>query len=190
MDTEMVQALRPADIHGWMTDEELAWLTAQARRASFTAEVGIWKGRTTAALLNGGTQVWAVDLWAPYITDDPSDEVALELRRRGGDAIMREFLSTFRAYLGPRLKVFRADSLTLANEMRQLGLSFDFVFIDGDHSAPMVSRDVQALWPVLKRGGIMAGHDFHMPSVQQGVLSVLQVTPMRPAGVIWAVQKS
>lgn len=172
-----------------MTSEELSWLTQQARRAALVAEVGVWKGRTTAALLNGGAQVWSSDLWAPYLTDDASDEVAQELRRRGGDAIMREFITTFQPYLGSRLRLFRADSKTLAEEIRRTSMMFDFVFIDGDHSAAMVQRDIRALWPVLRRGGLMAGHDFHMPEVQQGVLSCFNVAPMRPCGMIWAVSK-
>jgi predicted O-methyltransferase YrrM len=189
MAAEMVQAFRPTDIPGWMTDEELSWLTQQAQRSMLTAEVGVWKGRSTAALLNGGTQVWASDLWVPYVTDDASDLVALELKRRGGDAVMQEFLSTFRSHLGAQLRVFRADSKTLANEIKRIGQQFDFVFIDGDHSAQMVQRDIYALWPVLRQGGVLAGHDFHMPSVQQGVMACLREVPRRPAGVIWAVVK-
>lgn len=189
MAAELVEALRPTDIHGWMTDDELAWLTAQARQASFTAEVGIWKGRTTAALLNGGTQVWAADLWTPYTTFDVNDEVAKELQARGGDAVMQDFLATFAPFLGSRLRVFRADSVTLANAMRDFGLLFDFVFIDGDHSAEMVHRDIRALWSVLKVGGTMAGHDFHLPGVQHAVAACFSAVPMRPCGVIWEVRK-
>jgi Methyltransferase domain len=189
MDAQVVQAFRAADIQGWMTDEELSWITQQAGRAPITAEIGVWKGRTTAALLNGGTQVWAADLWVPYITNDPADEVALEPKRRGGDAVMNEFLTMFQPFLGSRLRVLRADSVTLASELHRLKLSIDFVFIDGDHSSAMVERDIRAIWPVLKHGGLMAGHDFHMPGVQNGVRACFHGMPLRPCGVIWALVK-
>lgn len=38
--------------------------------------------------------------------------------------------------------------------------SIDFVYIDGGHSIPCVKRDILSWWPKVKRGGIMAGHDY------------------------------
>lgn len=54
--------------------------------------------------------------------------------------------------------------------------SLDFVYVDGDHSYEMVKKDLELWWPKLKQGGIMAGHDFvcppieDWPGVQQAVL--------------------
>eukprot|EP00929_Paragymnodinium_shiwhaense_P081479 TRINITY_DN42648_c0_g1_i1.p1 TRINITY_DN42648_c0_g1~~TRINITY_DN42648_c0_g1_i1.p1 ORF type:complete len:528 (+),score=60.58 TRINITY_DN42648_c0_g1_i1:92-1675(+) len=36
----------------------------------------------------------------------------------------------------------------------------DLVFVDASHLYPHVSADVQMWWPLVKQGGIMAGHDF------------------------------
>lgn len=39
--------------------------------------------------------------------------------------------------------------------------SLDFVYLDGLHSYEAVSADIAGWWPLLKSGGIMAGHDFN-----------------------------
>jgi len=39
---------------------------------------------------------------------------------------------------------------------------FDFVYIDGDHSYNHVKLDMTLWWPKVKKGGVMAGHDFQL----------------------------
>jgi hypothetical protein len=39
---------------------------------------------------------------------------------------------------------------------------FDFVYIDADHSYEHVKLDMELWWPKVKRGGVMAGHDFQL----------------------------
>jgi Methyltransferase domain len=50
--------------------------------------------------------------------------------------------------------------------------SLDFVFLDADHSYEGVSADIAAWTPKVKRGGIIAGHDFchYFPGVIRAVL--------------------
>jgi len=38
---------------------------------------------------------------------------------------------------------------------------FDFIYIDGDHTAPAVLTDACMAWPLLKSGGIMLFDDYH-----------------------------
>lgn len=46
--------------------------------------------------------------------------------------------------------------------------SLDFVFLDGDHSLLGVSMDLSAWWLKLRKGGILAGHDWLCPGEVQG----------------------
>jgi len=39
--------------------------------------------------------------------------------------------------------------------------SFDFIYIDGDHSYEGVKRDMIAVWPKIREGGVMSGHDYN-----------------------------
>jgi len=47
--------------------------------------------------------------------------------------------------------------------------SLDFIFIDGDHSYDAVLRDCYSYWPKVKEGGLFAGHDINLASVQQAL---------------------
>ena len=49
-------------------------------------------------------------------------------------------------------------------------MSFDFIYIDADHSEEAVREDIAVWWPLLLTGGIMAGHDFEAPSVHTPVI--------------------
>ena len=37
---------------------------------------------------------------------------------------------------------------------------FDWVYIDGDHSADAVAADLSAYWPKIKPGGFLSGDDY------------------------------
>jgi hypothetical protein len=50
--------------------------------------------------------------------------------------------------------------------------SVDFCFIDGDHRYASVMADLQAWWPKIKPGGVLAGHDY-----RQSAPWLLGVTP-------------
>ncbi len=38
---------------------------------------------------------------------------------------------------------------------------FDFVYIDGNHHNPQITRDLETWWPKVKSGGIFGGHDYY-----------------------------
>lgn len=40
--------------------------------------------------------------------------------------------------------------------------SVDFIFIDGTHTAEAVARDIADFGPKVRKGGIIAGHDYHV----------------------------
>lgn len=46
--------------------------------------------------------------------------------------------------------------------------SLDFVYLDGDHSAGEVKKDIDYWLPKVKVGGILGGHDAKEPCVIQG----------------------
>ena len=50
-------------------------------------------------------------------------------------------------------------------------LLFDYVYIDACHSHPYVEQDIQAWFPLVKPGGVIAGHDYHrnFPDVIEAV---------------------
>jgi len=56
-----------------------------------------------------------------------------------------------------RVTIWRGDSQTL---LPTLGAAFDLVWIDGDHEASAVARDVELARAVLRPTGTLACHDY------------------------------
>jgi predicted O-methyltransferase YrrM len=42
-------------------------------------------------------------------------------------------------------------------------VAYDFVFIDADHSYEGCKADIEAWWPLVKKGGWICGHDYANP---------------------------
>lgn len=71
--------------------------------------------------------------------------------------------------LGPKFTLIKEKSVDAAKVL--LDNSFDFIFLDADHSMKAILQDLDSYWPKLKSGGIIAGHDGNLFSVNFAVLS-------------------
>ena len=65
-----------------------------------------------------------------------------------------------------RVETFRMESLAAAQKLQEQSL--DFVYIDACHDYCSVFEDIDAYWPLVKPGGIMAGHDYNKYSEIRG----------------------
>lgn len=121
------------------------------------AEIGVAEGRFSAGLLSLCPQVtlWAIDNWAPGYKTWMGTEWDEQTQRANRSAFMEMRISEG---LSPRLIVFEASSLDAAKEIRDG--SFDFVFIDADHSYEAVNADIAAWTPKVRPGGFITGHDY------------------------------
>jgi hypothetical protein len=61
-------------------------------------------------------------------------------------------------------KVLRGKTTEVINEIDND--SFDFVYIDGDHTLKGITIDLISLWPKVKNGGFIVGDDF-CPTIWQ-----------------------
>jgi cephalosporin hydroxylase len=54
--------------------------------------------------------------------------------------------------------------------------SQDFIFIDAEHTHEQVRNDMHAWWPKVKKGGVLAGHDWgrEYPGVEKAVVEFIQ----------------
>ena len=55
--------------------------------------------------------------------------------------------------------------------------SLDFVFIDGDHSYETTLKDLIDYWPLVKTGGVFAGHDINLTSVHNALKEFFKDKP-------------
>lgn len=115
------------------------------------AEIGVEQGEYSEALCRGipGLRLICVDAWAAYpgYRDHVSQEKLEAFLIRTKDRL-REF----------DVEIMRAWSVDAAR--RHANRSLDFVYIDANHSFPQVVNDLSAWTPKVRRGGIVAGHDF------------------------------
>lgn len=131
----------------------------QVRRANEGAvfvEVGAWKGRSASfmgvEIANSGKSIafYTVDNWRGSPEHIEDEDVRL-------GRLYEVFLNNIepvKDYVRP----LRADSAEAA--MRFGDRSVDFVYLDAEHSAAAVAREITAWWPKLKVGGTLAGDDW------------------------------
>jgi predicted O-methyltransferase YrrM len=162
-------------IPGWMDHRELAWLAAAASTARTIIEVGCFQGRSTRALADHTTGVvHAIDPWAFYRNDDDSqaDWITKDYDWPG---LRRAFEAHLADHLASGRVVIHAapSSAALPALLKTLGRrSVDLVFIDGDHRYEAVREDMALAHPLVRAGGILAGHDYgkrDWPGVKQAV---------------------
>jgi len=114
-------------------------------------EVGVWKGELSAELLRTFPDLilCMVDPWMGAVpglaTPQETHEAYLEALQKTAFAVGRRF-------------VIRRTSIEAAKTVENL--SMDFVFIDALHDYYNVSQDLEAWYPKVRFGGLLAGHDY------------------------------
>lgn len=167
---------RALQTDGWMTTKELTYLAMVAKNAMKIVEVGSWKGRSTCALAeNTIGVVYAIDTWQgspEQGTDFDPVQVELEFHRN---------------VKGLPVIPWKADSIFAAGLLDTLDVQFDLVFIDAKHAYESVKEDIQAWMKLVRRGGILCGHDYHecWPGVQKAVGELLPQFTVVSDTTIW-----
>lgn len=132
-------------------------------------EVGVWKGHSISFLAkelsrkNKPFELFAVDLWENTPKEDWNKGL-YEL------PFIYEIYETNLINQGVReyIKDIKGNSWESASLFEDNSL--DFVFIDAGHEYESVRMDIEKWLPKLKKGGIIAGHDFdNAPGVNKAV---------------------
>jgi hypothetical protein len=126
----------------------------------FGAELGVWQGQLSAALLESFPQLHLlmVDRWMPYETS----RLGKRTDREGFLFCMSQAMRSTDQWSDRRL-LLAADT-TSALRLVPDG-SLDFVFVDADHVYEAVLTDLNNWWPKLRKHegrtkGLMCGHDY------------------------------
>ena len=121
------------------------------------AEIGVLGGKTCRAALEycGDiiTEYWAIDPWD--IVYSGKRQNWPKSRWDNTYSIVLKLMEYF-----PQLRVFRMTSIEGAAIAQAEGLKFDMVFIDGDHSYEMVKADILCWKLLVRKGGLLTGHDY------------------------------
>ncbi len=119
------------------------------RKFKVGAEVGVADGRYSQILCNeiSGLKLYCVDIWKPY--ESNWRNMAYQ------DNAYRQAKEKLREH---NVEIMCKPSLDASTSI--LSNSLDFVFIDGDHSFNYVMLDILLWSPKVRKGGIVAGHDY------------------------------
>jgi predicted O-methyltransferase YrrM len=126
-------------------------------------EVGCFAGESTARFAKHFGTVYAVDPFLPgYDKEDGASEWHELAQARKAFKVLVEShfnIAHLEAESKVAVQVFEPSSL-------------DLVYLDGCHTAAAVALDIHLWLPKVKRGGVLAGHDYtaaHLPGVKETV---------------------
>ena len=179
-------------IFGWMSPPELTWLAQEASACRSIIEVGCYKGRTTRVLgdhVQPSGLVYSVDPWGGYTNDDGSQAAWATPNGVTWESVYEEWTRNVAdlLHLGT-VQCVRATSMSALNMLPSL---VDFVFLDGDHREAAVLAEIAAYAPRVRKGGILAGHDYthkDWPGVKAAVDRMFPAERINIVGSIWWVQ--
>lgn len=130
------------------------------------AEIGVQEGVFSKTLRSEwkGEELYLIDRWK--YSEDYKDIANVS------DEKQKEFyLSVVEKFADDRsVHIIRKDSLAAAEQFPD-GY-FDWIYLDADHSFEGCSRDLEAWYPKIKTGGILAGHDYLEGVFPGGVFGV------------------
>jgi predicted O-methyltransferase YrrM len=139
----------------WFTYPELyKSMVEKFPNKSHFVEVGVWKGMSASfmavEIINSGKKIKfdCVDNWEVIDPLIPVEDY------EGIWEIFQTNIEPVKHIINP----VRAISWEAAEKYKNKSL--DFVFIDASHDYESVKRDIEAWFPKIKKGGVIAGHDY------------------------------
>lgn len=109
------------------------------------AEIGVYKGKFCEKFCLKGISMYAIDNWSGRNTEEQ---------------IRQDYLFEYSKKVLKRLdcNVLRKTSMEAVLDFEQESL--DFVYIDSDHTFKSIAEDLYEWYKVVKKGGIISGHDY------------------------------
>lgn len=115
-------------------------------------EVGVAAGEYshTIAKYNPQMKLYGVD---PYISYSGYKDYVKESTFKSLESTAKELLKPY-----PQYEFIKKTSLEACEDFEDESL--DFVYIDANHAEPFVTQDINAWAKKVRKGGIVAGHDY------------------------------
>ena len=120
------------------------------------AEIGVWKGNFSSAILKKHPQkLHLIDPWVHQDYKKMWYSIEQEKMNDIYNSVQKKFASD------ARVEIHRSFSTDVEFPKEY----FDWVYIDGNHTYPMVVKDLEFYYPLVKRGGYLCGDDYGWTSV-------------------------
>ena len=124
-------------------------------------EIGSYLGESTYIFLESKrfNSITCLDMWASGYDDNDSSSSKMEGIEKEFDLLVENSNGI--------IKKIKNSSENIDNLFENK--SFDFIYIDGNHTYDWVKQDIEKSLTKLKNGGFIAGHDYNWPEVQKAV---------------------
>jgi hypothetical protein len=128
-------------------------------------EIGVFKGANAEEMLKAGIEdLVLVDPYMPYkvwgFHGRMPLEDHLEVTQEEQNKIKKDMFNRLAPY-GDKIRMLNVTSEQAAGLFPD-GY-FDYGYIDGNHKYEYVKKDVELWFPKIRKGGMLAGHDFNKP---------------------------
>lgn len=171
--------------------DSLGWFLNDAGLIGEGVEVGSFAGQFASRILSTwqGTRLSMIDPWINL----PSEEYPEKHDHVDYEDLYAQCQKL--AQDDPRAVLIRKKSVEAAAEFKTA--SQDFIYLDGAHDYANVMKDLDAWWPKLRVGGLLAGHDFYLDAsnfleVEAAVLRWMrehnQVFTVTPCSSFWTIK--
>lgn len=137
------------------------------------AEIGVRKGQYSELLLGhwSGAKLISVDPWQTFPPEEYVD----------GSNVIQDVHDAYHAESCRRLGKFGGRSVVWRMTGREAAArlapgELDFAYLDARHDRDSVAEDLATWWPLVRSGGVLAGHDYRdaeLPTVVFGVRSAV-----------------
>lgn len=129
-------------------------------KGGLCAEVGVWRGDFTRMILNQVVpdKLVLIDPWMNF--EERADAFDGQTKDDEFESIYKSVCSKYSNEIASgQVEVRRSLSVPAFETMEKD--SFSFVYLDGDHSYEGVKADLDAVFPLMKQGGVIMLDDYH-----------------------------
>lgn len=180
-----------SDIEGYFGPEDAAFVSDICSQISngVVVELGVFAGRSTAVMApicqRNSSQYYAIDNFCGG--GDPPDRATRHQQERDIRILFNANMTEMQ--LSSFIDVHKLDSAESASIFQDK--TVDFCFIDADHTAIAVQKDIDAWWPKIRINGILGGHDYPSPPLQKVVRRFAEInqTQIMVRGRCWAIRR-
>ena len=160
------------------------------------AEIGVWKFKMGKKLLISPSvnrtikEYWAIDPYCemPQYATRKIDQVMHKMGQIPQNSWNRIYQGACKYLLWfHQVKLLRLNS-EQASKLFQIFETpyFDMVFIDADHTDDAVKKDITLWKPLVRKGGILSGHDYGIiPEVTKAVDELIPNAIIFPECYVW-----
>lgn len=132
------------EIWSWTEPHALAYCAEQASKGTIAVELGTYLGKSAFVMLkaNPNLHLWCVDTF---------NEIGIQ---KTAEYWLKPFIRE------DRCELIKGDSNRAREMLNYMSGHIDAVWVDDGHSEDDLVRDINAMLPLLKPGGVLFGHDW------------------------------